>query len=112
MKKKQLEILKEIGLYFFLILTCLVMFYVGYLMYESYRDGTITIENISGKFAKEHSGEKYSHSSPINEEEGIAFIDYNCADTFVWDCHGQYYVFLNKIDGHWQINESSKTIIW
>ncbi|MBI4983447.1 hypothetical protein HZC32_02285, partial [Candidatus Woesearchaeota archaeon] len=89
MKKKQLQLLKDIGIYILTIVMCSFLVYVGYLIYTSYHDGSITIEHLAEKFAQEHLGEKYSHSSPISEERGIAFFGYNCENTVVWKCHGE-----------------------
>ena len=51
--------------------------------------------------------EEYCGIDLINKDKGIGFICYNCSK-----CKGEYYIFINKINGKWIINESSKTIIW
>lgn len=52
----------------------------------------------------------------IDEKTGVAFVNYGCESKRVLKgikkCKGQYYIFLNRIDDVWVVNESSKRIIW
>lgn len=44
----------------------------------------------------------------INDSSDVVFINTMENKKFI----GKYYMFLNKVDNKWVVNESSKTVIW
>ena len=99
---------------------CLVFFTFAFLFYSIYSyiaDGSFAIERESERWAKKLGNQYYLFSSPIDEYKGVASIGYDCkpinkVTKGIQRCKGRYYIFLNKINNKWVVNESSKTIIW
>lgn len=88
-----------------LFVALLIMLWVGY---SHFKDGTFSVELVVEKWVQ--APERYEHSQIINENKGVAFINYNCITKSA--CRGQYIIFIDKINGNWVVNESSKKVLW
>ena len=53
----------------------------------------------------------------IKEKKAVSFVGYDCKSINritrgITRCSGEYYIFIDKINDKWVVNESSKVIIW
>lgn len=103
MKKKQLD-----KLWVCLVIVLFMTGTIGviYLIYSNIHNNGFIIEFVAKKWVP--ASEQYCHSQPISADKAVAFINYNC----VKHCLGQYIIFIDKIDGEWVVNESSKKVLW
>jgi hypothetical protein len=107
--KKQPTKFEKIMQKLVLLLGISVFLLLFYSIYLDIKDGSFVVESAAKKYAKSNEQENYCCSNVINQEKAVAFIGYDCARI---KCNGRYYVFLNKINGKWAVDESTKKIIW
>ena len=90
--------------------TIVLLFAVGCLIYL-FASGQFSLEyTIKAGMEK---GERYSCSRIIEDGRGLGFVQYNCSRPHISiECKGEYYVFAYREDGKWQLNESSKRIMY
>ena len=49
----------------------------------------------------------------IGDDKAVAFVSTNCTGLIRLGCdYGRYYILLNKENGNWAVNESSKRVVW
>ena len=90
---------------------------VSYALFSNIKDGSFAVERAADRWADSQGQEEYCRSTVIDENTAVAFINYDCRPINritkgIKDCKGQYYIFLDKIDGRWTIDESSRQVIW
>ena len=111
-KNKKLEKIGIIILFSMGFLTLLLAFYGLF----SYAIKNYPLERAIKHWDKINDSQEFLMVNLIDENRGIAFVNYNCKSgkilKGVKKCKGEYYIFINKINDEWIVNESSKTIIW
>lgn len=82
----------------------------------SYGIKNYPLERAIKNWDKMNEDQEFLKVKLIDEKTGVAFIEYNCVSKNIFrgikKCNGEYYIFINQINGEWIVNESSKTIIW
>lgn len=110
-KKKLEKVFWVLGITIFVILFISIIFKFGFYLVNDY-----PAERAATKWAKTDETQEFCMSMMIDENKSVAYFHYNCKSWKVLrgikDCNGQYYVFLNKLNNKWVVNESSKAVIW
>ena len=93
------------------------IFMMIYVLFNHILDGSLAVEHKAKKWIGKSDSQEYCSSQIIEENKAIAFINYDCTPINkitkgIKNCNGKYYIFINKIDNKWIIDETSKTIIW
>jgi len=109
--KRTEKIITTIGL----VLACIGLLAVAYRVYDGFSSGAFQFQHAMEKIPIE--GEDYCCSDMIDENKGVAFINYDCIPVNrvtkgIKECKGRYYIFANKINGKWIVDEDSKQVIW
>lgn len=82
----------------------------------SYAINNYPLEKAIKNWDKINEDQEFLRMGLIDEKTGVAFVNYGCESKRILKgikkCKGQYYIFLNKIEDVWVVNESSKKIIW
>ena len=115
LKPKKPDRLRIISVFIGLGILIITLVILTLFTYSSINDGSLSLETAAKDIVGQN--EEVFSSKVIGQDHGVAFIDYNCrrTDTFIKgfkECAGRYYVFLNRVNNKWVVNESSKTIIW
>lgn len=93
------------------------IFALSYAIYSSIKDGTFAAQFAAERWVRGHEDEMFCSSMNVDNDTFAAFIKYDCMPINritrgIKNCNGEYYVFLDKINGKWVVNEQSKTILW
>ena len=93
------------------------IFALSYFIYLNIKDGSFAAQFASERWAKSQENEQSCCSRMMDNDTFVAFIKYDCTPINkitkgIQNCKGEYYVFLNKINGKWVVNESTKSVIW
>ena len=74
------------------------------------------LEKAIKNWDKVNEDQEFLRVELIDEKTGVAFVNHGCESKRILKgikkCKGQYYIFLNRIEDVWVVNESSKKIIW
>ena len=122
-KKKRQDMNKTIE-WFLLkrVFPVVLIFVIPAVIYGFYTAGhqvyrTWSLEHAAQDYVGSDETLQFMNVERINDYVGIAFIRYNCVSNHkilrgLKDCNGQFYIYLNRIDGEWRINEASKHAVW
>jgi len=93
-----------------LLMTSVILFILILLTVDRITSGAAACELTVKKAVS--NDEKYLRSHVINVTTCVGFIEYGCPDKKILrDCKGLYYVFVNRVDDKWVV-ENDKHTIW